>query len=372
MDTFFADPKRTDEKTLAEEISFVSENPLMTCLLLSLGGLLAVLNEQRQVVSLNDSFFKMLNLDNPLEILGLRVGEVLHCIHAQEEPAGCGTTQFCSSCGAVIAMVLSLIKNESVERNCVMTAIQKGALTDLVFHVRATPLLIQSRRFVLFFLQDITAGQQRAVLERTFFHDIRNMLAGIVGVSELLTSDPLNQTYPEVIHTLSKRLLKETEIQQYLLKADFSYLPELSETTSGKVMEELKAFFTNHPLVQRKHLLFADPLPGTVIKTDLSLLLRVLCNMVTNALEASDPEDAIKVWTEKREARITFFVWNRQAIDDQVALRIFQRNFSTKKESGRGIGTYAMKLFGEKMLGGAVSFSTSEKEGTLFSIGLPL
>jgi sensor histidine kinase regulating citrate/malate metabolism len=50
----------------------------------------------------------------------------------------------------------------------------------------------------------------------------------------------------------------------------------------------------------------------------------------------------------------------------EISNRLFQRNFSTKSEAGRGIGTYSMKLFGEKVLGGKVSFTSSEEDGTLF------
>ncbi|RJR33419.1 MAG: ATP-binding protein [Desulfobacteraceae bacterium] len=67
-----------------------------------------------------------------------------------------------------------------------------------------------------------------------------------------------------------------------------------------------------------------------------------------------------------------FNVWNRQAIPPRVALRIFQRNFTTKEEAGRGLGTYSMKFFGEKILGGQVSFTTSAESGTVFKFSLPI
>jgi sensor histidine kinase regulating citrate/malate metabolism len=65
-------------------------------------------------------------------------------------------------------------------------------------------------------------------------------------------------------------------------------------------------------------------------------------------------------------------VWNHQSIPEDIARRVFQRNFSTKEEAGRGVGTYSMKLLGEQILGGRVRFSTSPEEGTVFSFSLPL
>ena len=55
--------------------------------------------------------------------------------------------------------------------------------------------------------------------------------------------------------------------------------------------------------------------------------------------------------------------------DDQ--LQIFQRSFSTKGR-GRGLGTYSIRLLGEAYLGGAVSFTSTQRTGTTFRIELPL
>jgi len=67
---------------------------------------------------------------------------------------------------------------------------------------------------------------------------------------------------------------------------------------------------------------------------------------------------------------VDFSVNNPSKMSIEVQKQIFQRSFSTKG-SGWGIGTYSMKLFGEKYLGGTVSFESSEEEGTTFHIVLP-
>jgi CheY-like chemotaxis protein len=53
-----------------------------------------------------------------------------------------------------------------------------------------------------------------------------------------------------------------------------------------------------------------------------------------------------------------------------VQLQIFQRSFSTKG-SGRGLGTYSIKLLAERYSKGRVSFATSPEEGTVFSAACP-
>jgi signal transduction histidine kinase len=51
---------------------------------------------------------------------------------------------------------------------------------------------------------------------------------------------------------------------------------------------------------------------------------------------------------------------------------VFQRSFTTKSGTGHGLGTYGMRLLGERYLGGRVSFVTSAEGGTVFSMRLRL
>jgi signal transduction histidine kinase len=108
------------------------------------------------------------------------------------------------------------------------------------------------------------------------------------------------------------------------------------------------------------------------LNTDIGILVRVITNMVKNALEAIARGGTVKLWAEDDESGCAFRVWNEGVIPDQIARQIFKRSFSTKQGRGRGLGTYSMKLLGEQHLGGKVSFTTSETEGTIFSITLPL
>jgi sensor histidine kinase regulating citrate/malate metabolism len=94
--------------------------------------------------------------------------------------------------------------------------------------------------------------------------------------------------------------------------------------------------------------------------------------MVINALEATNDNGEIKIWLDYIDDSLIFSVWNQGQIPEETALRIFQRNFSTKKQLGRGIGTFSMKLFGEQILGGDVDFTTSLKDGTIFRFACPV
>ena len=82
---------------------------------------------------------------------------------------------------------------------------------------------------------------------------------------------------------------------------------------------------------------------------------------------------AVEVGPDRaREAgAVSLSVRNAGVIAPDVQARIFQRSFSTKAVRGRGLGTYSMKLFGERYLGGEVSFSSSPGAGTVFTVRVP-
>lgn len=52
-----------------------------------------ILNEKRQIVYYNKSFFDNYNFNNNEDIIGLRPGDSFNCIHSIEEE-GCDTTEF--------------------------------------------------------------------------------------------------------------------------------------------------------------------------------------------------------------------------------------------------------------------------------------
>lgn len=372
MDSHFATPERTDNKKLLEEIDLVSGNPVMSGLLHSVGGLLAVLDGNRQIIALNDSFLRKIGIGDSKEALGLRPGEALKCIHADEEPGGCGTSRYCSTCGAAIAIVSSIVKEEPVERKCALSFNKSGSVEEISLLVRAHPIEIEGNKFILLFLQDITVNESRAALERTFFHDINNMLNMLVQAGELLIKEN-NSEIAETIHNASARILREVALQHSLsINEPAHYTPAWSRYGLEDVIHELEAFFREHPAGKDKELQLQGSIPALSIKTDISALLRVLSNMVINALEATEKGGDIKMWIERHASAVSFSVWNSDEIPKEVTYRIFQRNFSTKEGDGRGIGTYSMKLFGEQVLGGKVSFTTSGDEGTVFRFDHPL
>ncbi len=377
MQTHFAPAERRHHEELQREIDMVSHNPVVDELLHSVGGVLAVLNEHRQILAVNDLMIEMLGIADGKTLLGLRPGEAVRCINAHQMPGGCGTSEECRNCGAVISILACLTADKTEEGVCVLKTDGggNGEERDFFFRVRCSPFKFGSNRFIFLFLQDISQHQRLLALERVFFHDVNNIVAGILNTSELMAmlTDESNedlQRLSQMLGRLSRRLATEISTQRCIQQTKaVGYQPVFDTIPVTAVLQEIRDIFSTHPLSRNKRLVWQDPDKVVIIKTDVSLLIRVLGNMITNALEETVDGDEIRIWTRMEENVIGFHVWNRKPIPPDISKRIFQRNFSTKADMGRGFGTYSMKLFGEGVLGGKVDFSSS-KEGTEFCFRL--
>ncbi len=368
-------PIRCDIKVLHEQIDMVVHNPILETLLHMSVGLLAVLNDRRQILAVNETLLDALNIEDGREVLGLRPGNVLDCKHAEKKPDGCGTTQFCSSCGAAISIAVCLAKSSPVERMCSIAA-SDNSLQDVYFRVQAYPFKIEGQKLVLLYLQDASTEIRSSMLERVFFHDMNNLIMSILGNCELLQFETAQ--YPEIQHRTNRildtanQLAKEISIQRYITQQERPKRITFYESLDLEpFVNELLGQVESHPEAAQKTIKI-ESLPPVTFKSDKSLLIRILTNMLINALEAGREGDEVHLNIEQKDKHIEFQVWNAAHIPAKIADRIFHRSFTTKSGIGRGLGTYSMKLLGETCLGGKVSFKTDEEQGTTFTIRLPL
>jgi hypothetical protein len=375
--THFAPAERASPEVLTSEIVSASNNAVIDALMSTVHGLLAVVNEQRQVLAVNQRMLELIGVGDPAQVLGLRVGEALQCIHAYSAPGGCGTSEYCSTCGAAIAQVTSLFENRPVETLCALVVQRGGSEVNYCLRVRATPFQLGGWRVLLIFLQDVTDWQQRAALERAFFHDLRNTLTALLGTNELLHRSvtgggEVTELASDAVR-LCRRLASEVDLQRCLSEASMdSYAVMRGSHAIADLLGELRTVAQHHPTASGRRLHVSEAPPDLLLTVDDTVLLRVVCNMVINALEATPAGGAVRVWVEPQNGFVDFCVWNDGAITPHVARRIFQRNFSTKEGTGRGMGTYAMKLLGEQCLGGKVRFTSSPEAGTCFRLSLPV
>ncbi|MCG8616532.1 MAG: PAS domain-containing sensor histidine kinase [Desulfobacterales bacterium] len=374
MDTYFAPAQRTERRQLKNQILDTSSSPVMNALLETSEGILVVLNDDRQIVALNHAFLDSLGVRDAHEVLGLRLGESLSCIHAFSDPSGCGTTEHCVSCGAAIAMMSAINNDKETEQVCALVSDKNGIISDICLQVKAKPIHVDGNRWILFFAHDVTQQQFWLNMDRVFFHDINNTLTALYGNVQLLEMDhPGNFDVASIRQTV-ERLVSEVEIQKDLSHhRDAAYKAVKTAVPLSRIKEDLDAVISGHKSSDGKTIISAWPEQDAVLETDPLLISRILGNMVINALEATEAGGSVRIsagLTPDQSA--VFTVWNQAYIPAHIQKRIFQRYFSSKEDQGRGLGTYSMKLFGESYLKGKVTFTSTKEDGTLFVFNLPL
>ena len=371
MDTYFAPSARVERKILRNQIASICNSTVMDTLLTAANGLMAVINEARQIVALNQAFMQTLGISDPEKTLGLRLGETLHCRYAFDEPNGCGTTKYCSSCGAIIAMLAAIDDNKPCEKICAVTISKHGKSSDICLLVRALPLVVDGNRWVLIYAQDVSQQQFWANLENAFFHDLNNMICAMKNYSNFLHDQLPVNPYSFRQKMLAERMFQEVRMQGKLSQLkNTENIVTINPTTLSNVRNQVFNIVLVSNAMDGKTIKEECPTETFSFNTDAMLVSKVLINMLLNALEATETGGQVIFRAMVEETGITWQVWNSAVIPDNIQLRIFQRFFSTKSEFGHGLGTYSMKLFGEECLGGKVSFTSTAEEGTTFIFSL--
>lgn len=374
-ETYFASPQEADAEQLRSQIASAAGHPLATTILDSFGGIVLILNEQRQAVAVNANMMKRLGFEDPNSLLGVRMGTALGCSHEPEAPNGCGTGKACSSCGGAIAILASQKTKKTVERECLIDRTKDGQPSGMEFRIRAAPLEHKGDHFTVLTLQDIRAEKRWETLQAVYFHDVMNIMTSLCGSIDLslAVKDPVSSRgYLQEAQRITLQMIHETRAHQEMCTlASLNYPVDIRSVAVKTVLRGVRDVFSSGAVVEGKTLSFQGNSGDLRLMTDRLLVQRVLVNMVKNALEATDAGGEARFSTLSAPEYIRFEVWNDKPIPERVVPRIFQRYFTTKDGAGRGLGTFSMKLFGEEVLGGKVSFTSSAEAGTVFAFELP-
>ncbi|MFN8587173.1 MAG: sensor histidine kinase [Candidatus Eisenbacteria bacterium] len=374
-DTVFASATRAESELLQQQRDAFLSDASAVALLEAMPGAAMLLNRHRQVLLANKLLRETLDPADSDHVMGMRPGELVHCVRACERSGGCGTTHACSQCGAVGAVLECLSTHQRITRECrIRTAgIVDGGSLDLRVH--ATYLVIHGFEYVVVALEDISSEKRRAVLERTFFHDLLNTCGGVQRLAELLDQehpDPhVEIEWKHEMTRLSALAVDQIQSQRQLLAAERGELGlQLDLVDVRELLESHVALYRHHPVGQGRRLVLEHMRPG-MLHTDPSLLGRVVDNLLKNALEATPPGGTVTVSSELDGGELTLSVHNDGVIPQPIQLQIFQRSFTTKSGDGRGVGTYSVKLLAERYLQGDVQFVSNDRLGTLFVIVVP-
>jgi hypothetical protein len=374
LSTLFAPAERVRSDEVRSQCEKLAGNRLIGTLLDSFPEPAMILNRERQIVLANDKLAAVLN--RPAEsLLGLRPGQALDCVHSKEGPAGCGTTHSsCQFCGALRAFVDGQRTAQPDVEECRIQRTVGGATAALDLRVWATPLVVDGESFTVFAIHDTTDEKRRQVLERVFFHDVLNTAWALREMADFLPEFPDEEAarVRQRVRELAEEMLEEIQSQRDLTAAeggDLTVRPKMLD--AGQLVKRICSVYRPRAALEGKTVAFSEGAEPVMLQSDERLLARVLGNLIKNALEASTPGATVTVSVHNRGTPI-FRVHNEQPMPEEVKAQMFQRSFTTKTGVGHGVGTYCVKLLTEHYLEGTVDFRSTVRDGTTFTVRLPL
>ncbi len=367
--------KRTEFNEISIYYDILNSHEEIVSIIDSMPLWVLLLNENRQAVYFNQKLSSDINAKSPQDIIGKRPGEILQCQNSALNEAGCGNSVFCQYCGAVTAIVNSYNGGTQIEE-CRIIRSAEGLKQALDLEVTVSTINLKDHEYTLFIIQDISDKKRRHYLERIFLHDLVNTAYAIKSSADLMLTENDVLVKEEMVRILipaANQLLEEISAQRQILQAEQDeWEPVKKEYFSTILMKDCVDIATNYMNKNKANIIIDTDSESFKINTEITLLKRVLINMLKNAIEATDDMDSIRISSRIiDEGIVQFSVNNKSYISDDIRYQLFQRSYTTKGK-GRGIGTYSMKLLTEHYLGGKITVESSIEKGTTFFVTIPV
>ncbi len=203
-------------------------------------------------------------------------------------------------------------------------------------------------------------------------HEIRNPLAGIAGVIEIIGRD-LPDTSPAraVVKDVRQEIARINRIVTDLLQTARPHPPKVRKSDLNTTVEHAVMLGRQQGLSKAVEItLHKDPsLPE--VEHDSDQIHQVLLNLLLNALQAIDQKGKIAVTVERQQdTAVIEVVDNGRGISPELLPNIF-RPFFTTKGDGTGLGLSLARRIVEDHQG-RIDVTSTVGKGTTFAVILPL
>jgi len=202
-------------------------------------------------------------------------------------------------------------------------------------------------------------------------HEIRNPLAGIAGVVEIIGRE-LPETSPnrEVLQEVQQEALHIKQILSDLLDYARPRAPQFRPADLNATAEHAVHLARQQVLSRPVEIAFVNAPAMPLVEHDPAQLQQVLLNLLLNAIQAISGTGLVRVelHAQPEAATITVSDTGRGIPADQLS-KIF-RPFFTTKGQGTGLGL-SLALRHVEAHGGRIEVSSQPGVGTRFTISLP-
>ena len=213
-------------------------------------------------------------------------------------------------------------------------------------------------------------------MARQVAHEIKNPLTpmklSIQHVQRLMENNP--HEAEEQMKKITPVLLEQIDALSHIATefSDFWKLPppHLEDIELNSFIQSILPLYADYPNIKIEFIACKE---YANIKADKDQLLRVLNNLINNAIQALQTNEHGKITLSISKEETKFMVSvadNGTGIDDAVKEKIFQPNFSTKSY-GTGLGLSMCKRIVEQH-GGTIWFESESGKGTVFYFTMPV
>ncbi len=254
------------------------------------------------------------------------------------------------------------------------------------------PITRQDKTLLFSIIHDVTdrvqAEEMRQRVEGMIRHDIKSPLSGIIGLSALVREAlPRGKTWDwaQTIHETSSQLYTLIGLNLDIFKMEQG-LYELQAEPCDLAHLLLRLDRSFGPALKNRDLTMPMSLDGVPLEHGQTLpawgnpvlLETMFSNLLQNALEASPAGAAITVTLRTAPPEgpddpgtVAVAIHNLGAVPPNIRERFFEKYATSGKVDGTGLGTYSALMIAE-VHGGAISFTSSETDGTRVLVTLPV
>lgn len=227
-------------------------------------------------------------------------------------------------------------------------------------------------------------------------HNLKTPIMSISGATEALQSltDELDKSIgnPVVTEQDFHDIAKDFYTWISKIKDYTQYMSDIITAVKGQAVNlsnDTEINFTISELLKRVNILMKYELKkaiiylnitvnmdeNTIIKGDVNILVQVINNMISNAIQAYDgkTEQTIELNARKDHQNIIISVQDyASGLPEKVKDKLFKEMITTKGKNGTGLGLYMSYSTIKAHFNGNITFESEEGKGTKFSIIIPL
>jgi signal transduction histidine kinase len=203
-------------------------------------------------------------------------------------------------------------------------------------------------------------------------HEIRNPLAGIAGVIEIIGRDlPASSPARAVVKEVRQEVMQINRIVSDLLECARPKPPETRLSDIHATAEHAVMFARQQALSKSIDIEFRQDTLPLEVEHDSNQVNQVLLNLLLNSIQSIDRSGKITVKVERRHTLATIAITDTgRGIAPEHLPHIF-RPFYTTKGNGTGLGLSLARRIVEEH-GGRIEVSSTLGQGSTFTVVLPI